>query len=149
MDQEYFMNYAYQQALKAYKNGEVPVGAILVNNGKIIAKSFNSQIKKNDPSAHAEINVLRYAGKKINNYRLVDSTLYVTLEPCIMCFGAIIHARIKELVFGAYDSKIGVISSQKSLLDSKTFNHSIEITGGVMKNECGALIKEFFLNKRN
>jgi len=143
------MNYAYQQALKAYKNGEVPVGAILVNNGKIIAKSFNSQIKKNDPSAHAEINVLRYAGKKINNYRLVDSTLYVTLEPCIMCFGAIIHARIKELVFGAYDSKIGVISSQKSLLDSKTFNHSIEITGGVMKNECGALIKEFFLNKRN
>jgi tRNA(adenine34) deaminase len=146
---EKWMQIAIQEALKAEKAGEVPVGAILVNDGKVIAKAHNEPILKNDPTAHAEIQALRTAGEIQKNYRLVDSTLYVTLEPCAMCFGAMIHARINRIVFGAYDHKSGVCGSCIDLQNEKFFNHKISITGGILEQRCKELLYSFFKNRRS
>ena len=121
----------------------------MVQNEKIIAQAHNQPIKNNDPTAHAEIQLLRKAGKKKENYRLVGSTLYVTLEPCAMCFGAMIHARIERIVFGALDPKTGVCGSCISLHEENFFNHKISITGGILDKECSELLRLFFKTKRS
>ena len=146
---EKWMQIAIQEALKAEKAGEVPVGAVLVNDGKEIAKAHNEPISKNDPTAHAEIQALRTGGEIQKNYRLVDSTLYVTLEPCAMCFGAMIHARLNRIVFGAYDHKSGVCGSCIDLQNEKNFNHKIHITGGILELRCKELLFSFFKNRRS
>jgi Cytosine/adenosine deaminases len=128
---------------------EVPVGAVLVQDDQLIASTHNQPISNNDPTAHAEIQLLRAAGKALNNYRLPNTTLYVTLEPCTMCLGAMIHARVSRVVFGAYDQKTGVCGSCTDLSTSQCFNHSIEIEGGVLANDCKQLLQEFFKNRRN
>lgn len=145
---EKWMLFAIKEANKAKDKGEVPVGAILVQNNQICAKGHNCPISKNDPTAHAEIEVLRKAGKKLKNYRLPKTTLYVTLEPCIMCLGAIIHARIERIVFGALDSKNGVCSSSKNLINASYFNHNLVMAGGVLESECKDLLEQFFISRR-
>ncbi len=146
---EKWMQIALNEAKLAMKENEIPVGAVLVKNGKVIAKAHNQPIKKNDPTAHAEIQLLRKAGKKQQNYRLTGSTLYVTLEPCAMCFGAMIHARIERIVFGASDPKTGVCGSCINLNEENFFNHKISITDGVLENKSSELLKLFFKSKRN
>ena len=145
---EKWMALAIKQAVKADKEGEVPVGAVLVHDDKLIAKSYNQSISNNDASAHAEIQVLRKAGSKLNNYRLNNSTLYVTLEPCAMCLGALVHARISNIVFGAFDFKTGVCGSCVDLTSAKFFNHTIKIDGGVLEDDCMILMKSFFSKHR-
>jgi tRNA(adenine34) deaminase len=145
---ERWMVLAIEQAKKAEGLVEVPVGAVLVQDDKLITQAHNQPISTNDPTAHAEIELLRSAGKKLNNYRLPNTTLYVTLEPCTMCLGAIIHARIARVVFGAYDEKTGVCGSCIDLSTSKWFNHSIEIQGGVLADECRNLLQQFFKKRR-
>ena len=142
------MALAIEQAKKAEGLVEVPVGAVLVQDDKLITQAHNQPISTNDPTAHAEIELLRSAGKKLNNYRLPNTTLYVTLEPCTMCLGAIIHARIARVVFGAYDEKTGVCGSCIDLSTSEWFNHSIEIKGGVLADECKNLLQQFFKKRR-
>jgi len=146
---EQFMSLALQEAQKSQEMKEVPVGAIIVMNGEVISKSHNKSISQNDPTSHAEINALRNAAEKIGNYRLTGATLYATLEPCAMCYGAIVHARITRLVFGAYDSKTGVCGSSIKLHEKECFNHSPQITGGVLEEECSLLLKDFFKERRN
>jgi len=146
---EQFMSLALQEAQKSQELKEVPVGAIIVMNGEVISKSHNKSISQNDPTSHAEINALRNAAEKIGNYRLTGATLYATLEPCAMCYGAIVHARITRLVFGAYDSKTGVCGSSIKLHEKECFNHSPQITGGVLEEECSLLLKDFFKERRN
>jgi len=145
---EKWMVLAIEQAELAEKINEVPVGAVLVQNDQLIASAHNQPISNNDPTAHAEIQLLREAGKKLNNYRLPDTTLYVTLEPCTMCLGAMIHARISRVVFGAYDEKTGVCGSCQDLSTSKCFNHSIATDGGVLADECKQLLQKFFKKRR-
>ena len=145
---EKWMNLALKQAIKAGEEGEVPVGAIIVKDDYMIAKAHNQPISKNDPTAHAEIQVLRIAGEIQKNYRFVDSTLYVTLEPCTMCLGAMIHARINRIVFGAYDPNSGVCGSCIDLQNEKIFNHKIIITGGILEQNCKKLLYSFFKNRR-
>ena len=144
-----FMECAIFEAKKALKVDEVPVGAIVVMNNEIIAKSYNQTISQNNPTSHAEINALRLASKKVRNYRLTGATLYVTLEPCAMCYGAIVHARISRLVFGAYDPKTGVCGSSINLYEQGCFNHTPQITGGVLEKNCSKLLKDFFKERRN
>jgi len=144
-----FMKIAYKEAQKSKAINEVPVGAIILMSNEIISKGHNQSISQNDPTAHAEINALRHAAKKTDNYRLTGATLYVTLEPCAMCYGAIAHARISRLVFGAYDPKTGVCGSSINLHDQGCFNHIPEIKGGVLEAECSLILKEFFQEKRN
>ena len=132
---EKWMEIAIKEAQLAMHENEVPVGAVLVQEDKLIAKAHNQSLKNNDPTAHAEIEVLRMAGKKLRNYRIPKSTLYVTLEPCAMCFGAMIHSRIERLVFGATDPKSGVCGSCINLNEEGFFNHKISITGGVLEKE--------------
>ena len=146
---EQWMQIAIEEAKLAFKENEVPVGCVLIQNDKIIAKTHNQPIKNNDPTAHAEIQLLRKAGKEKENYRLVDSTLYVTLEPCAMCFGAMIHARIERIVFGASDPKTGVCGSCMDLNKENFFNHKISITGGILDKECKELLRLFFKSKRS
>ena len=146
---EKWMKLAFQQALLAEKIGEVPVGAVLVQDDRLLASAHNQPIANNDPTAHAEIQLLRAAGKTLNNYRLPNTTLYVTLEPCTMCLGAMIHARVSRVVFGAYDDKTGVCGSCQDLSNSECFNHSIETQGGVLADECKNLLQKFFKNRRN
>ena len=141
---EELMNHALDQALKAKTKGEIPVGAIIVKDKKIIARGYNQSISKNDPTAHAEIQAIRVAGNFLNNYRLVGTSIFVTLEPCAMCLGAIMHARIEKIIYGARDYKTGVCGSCENLLDSKFFNHSVSISGGILENQCGDLLKKFF-----
>ena len=141
---EYWMKIAIEEALKAEKEGEVPVGAVLVEHEKIIAKAYNQPISKNDSTAHAEIQVIRAAGKKLGNYRLNGTTIYVTLEPCAMCLGAIMHARIKRIVYGAKDSKSGVCGSCAELHNASFFNHKIQISEGVLGQECSRILQSFF-----
>jgi tRNA(adenine34) deaminase len=143
-----WMNLALNQAIKAEEKGEVPVGAIIVKNDILIAKAYNQPISKNDATAHAEIQVLRAAGEKLKNYRLSGTSLYVTLEPCAMCLGAIMHARIERIVFGAYDSKTGVCGSTANLIDANFFNHKIKLVSGVLENESKQLLKNFFISRR-
>ena len=146
---EKWMILALEQAKLAEKLGEVPVGAVLVQDEQLIAGAHNQPIINHDPTAHAEIQVLRAAGKKLGNYRLPNTTLYVTLEPCTMCLGAMIHARVSRVVFGAYDPKTGVCGSCQDLSTSACFNHNIEVKGGILASECKDLLQRFFKNRRN
>jgi len=143
-----WMQLAIIEAEKAEKIGEVPVGAILVKNHKVITKAHNESISTKDPTAHAEIQLLRKSGKKLQNYRLNDCTIYITLEPCAMCFGAIMHARIDRVVYGAYDFKTGVCGSSIDLTNSNNFNHQAQITAGVLEHDCKKIIQDFFKEKR-
>jgi len=145
---EAWMALAIEQAKLAEKIEEVPVGAVLVQDNQLIASAHNQPISNNDPTAHAEIQLLRAAGKQLNNYRFPDTTLYVTLEPCTMCLGAMIHARVSRIVFGAYDQKTGVCGSCQDLSTSKCFNHSIETEGGMLADECKQLLQKFFKKRR-
>ena len=143
------MRLALEQAETAADRDEVPVGAVLVDaDGELIAAGHNQPIGSQDPSAHAEIVVLRAAAQKLANYRLPGTTLYVTLEPCVMCVGALVHARVGRLVYGATEPKTGAIESAQKLFESGRFNHRPEIEGGVLADECSALLSEFFERKR-
>ncbi|PID76417.1 MAG: tRNA adenosine(34) deaminase TadA [Deltaproteobacteria bacterium] len=144
----YFMGKALELAEKAARLGEVPVGAVLTYKDCIVSTGFNAVISGNDPTAHAEIAAIRDAAAALGNYRLPETNLYVTLEPCIMCMGAIIHARIKRLVFGAFDPKTGAASSVYSVGSDNRLNHRLEVAGGIMADECGGIIREFFRQKR-
>lgn len=147
-DDQYFMKLAIEQAQKAEDWQEVPVGAVLVKEGELIAAECNQNIRLHDPTAHAEILVLRAAAQKLQNYRLVDTTIYVTLEPCAMCAGAMVHARIKRLVYGAADLRTGAVSSVYSITQDQRLNHQIECEGGVLEEECRLKIQSFFQQRR-
>jgi len=138
------MRAALRLAKRAATNQEVPVGAVVVYAGTISGVGWNQSIFQNEPCAHAEIVALLAAAKSMNNYRLLNTTLYVTLEPCAMCIGAMLHARIKRLVFGAYDPKTGAVGSVFDLLSNVSHNHSIEVEKGVLEQECGGLLRDFF-----
>lgn len=143
-----WMRLAIEQAHQAESLGEVPVGAVLVIDGELVAAAFNAPISGCDPSAHAEIAVLRKAAELRKNYRLPFSTLYVTIEPCTMCMGAIIHSRVQRVVFGAREPRAGAVVSQLQLAEQPFYNHRIEVTEGVLADECGALVSTFFRAKR-
>lgn len=142
------MRHALALAERAGGMGEVPVGAVLVKDDMLIAEGWNCPISTNDPTAHAEIMALRTAGAQLGNYRLVDTVLYVTLEPCVMCMGAIIHARVKRLVFGAPDPKRGAVCSALQLADTEFLNHKVENQGGVLEENCSSLLRQFFKERR-
>ena len=144
----YFMRLALQQAGQAYAEGEVPVGAVVVKDGEVIAVGYNQPIGKHDPTAHAEIMALRAASEKLGNYRLPGCELYVTLEPCVMCSGAMLHARLSRVVFGASDPKTGACGSVLNLFEQPALNHQTAIAGGVLADECGAFLKRFFVERR-
>ena len=143
-----WMKIAIQEAKKAVNEGEVPVGAILVKNGMVIAKAHNRPITKNDATAHAEILAIRKAGKKEKNYRLVGTTLYVTLEPCLMCLGALINARIERIVFGAKNTKNGFCGSLVDMTNDSQFNHRPIVTGGILEKQCQEILRSFFRLRR-
>jgi tRNA(adenine34) deaminase len=145
---EKWMRIAIEEANLAMDKNEVPVGAVLVKNDMLIAQAHNKPITKNDPTAHAEIQLLRKAGEQQKNYRLPKSTLYVTLEPCTMCFGAMVHARIDRIVYGASDPKTGVCGSRMNLNEENFFNHKISITSGILEKESSELLKLFFKSRR-
>ncbi|MBF0395199.1 MAG: nucleoside deaminase [Desulfobacterales bacterium] len=150
MDHVHFMNLALKEAETGGQNHEVPIGALIVSHeGNIIASNYNQVITLSDPSAHAEILVLREASRKILNYRLLKTTIYVTVEPCIMCMGAIIHARVAKIVFGTYDPKWGACGSLYDFSNDNRLNHHPEIISGVCENECKQVIQNFFRMKRS
>lgn len=140
--------YAQQLAEKAEALGEIPVGAVIIKDDQIIGEGWNQSITLNDPTAHAEVMAIRDAGRRVNNYRIVDSTLYVTLEPCPMCTGALVHARIGRLVFGASDYKTGAVHSVMQLLDHDSHNHKLEYVTGVCQDECSRQLSDFFKKRR-
>jgi len=151
MDQGFdlkYMEIALREAKKASKRGEVPVGAVLVKESRIIAKDHNRCIKLNDPTAHAEILVLRKAGKVLKNYRLNGAELYVTVEPCPMCAAALVHSRISRLVFGALEPKFGAVVSKVKLLQRQNGRHRIDVRRGILEDECVKVLKEFFKERR-
>jgi len=149
LNDEVFMHLAFEEALKAEGIGEVPIGAVIViESGEIISRAHNLRETSYDPTAHAEIIAIREAAKKLENWRLADTTLYVTLEPCAMCMGAIVLSRIKRIVFGARDPKAGAIVSVYNIGVDGKLNHRIETEGGVLEDECGDLLKRFFENLR-
>lgn len=148
MDDEAFMREALALAGQAALAGEVPVGAVVVKEGEIIGRGCNRPISSHDPTAHAEIEALRHAARHLGNYRLTDCALYVTLEPCTMCVGAMLHARIARVVFGASDTKTGACGSVIDLPSVATLNHHARFEGGLLAGECGALLKQFFANRR-
>lgn len=149
MSDETFMQHALQLAWRAWKEGEVPVGALLVRDSEVIGEGWNRPIGTHDPTAHAEIQALRAAGNAMGNYRLPGTTLYVTLEPCAMCAGAIVHARVARVVFGATDPRAGAAGSVFDLLPSNSrFNHRTVCEGGVLATEAGQMLKEFFRERR-
>jgi tRNA(adenine34) deaminase len=143
-----YMKEALKQAKKAQDKGEVPIGAVIVKDDKIIAKGFNRCIIDKDPTAHAEIRALRKAAIKLNNYRLNGCHIYVTIEPCAMCAGALVNARIEKIFFGAFDKKAGACKSVFKVANSKKLNHRIDFKGGIMEKECAAIIRKFFEKKR-
>jgi tRNA(adenine34) deaminase len=145
---EQWMREALLEAQKAELEGEIPVGAVLLLNGKVVGRSHNTSIQSHDPTAHAEIMALRQAGRSVRNYRLPGSILVVTIEPCIMCLGAMIHARVEALVYGTADPKTGAVESQFQLADGLQLNHKIRVTSGVLEEECGAILKNFFGSRR-
>ena len=145
---EKYMRAALAEAKVAASVGEVPVGAVLVRNDKIIGRGLNRPVQDNDPTAHAEIVALRAAAQDVGNYRLPDTTLYVTLEPCIMCVGAMLHARVRRLVFGAYDARAGAAGSVVDLCDHRQLNHRMEVNGGLMEEGCAGLLAKFFETRR-
>ena len=142
------MQHAYSLADKAAQQGEVPVGAVLVLDNQLIAEGWNRSIQTHDPTAHAEMMALKRGGEKIKNYRLVDCTLYVTLEPCPMCAGALVHARVKRLVYGASDFKTGAVRSVFNLLEDMRLNHQVSIESGVLEQVCSQQISAFFKARR-
>jgi tRNA(adenine34) deaminase len=144
-----YMKLALDEAKLAYSKNEVPVGAVLVKNDEVISRSHNQSISKNDPSGHAEMNALRDAAKKIDNYRLNGASLYVTLEPCLMCFGACIHSRIDRLIFATEDQKSGVVINNLNLKEESFFNHKISVSSGILATESSELLKKFFQERRN
>ncbi len=148
MDDSVYMRLAISQAHNAWALGEVPVGALVVKDGQIIATGFNQPIGTHDPTAHAEIMALRAAASILGNYRLPGCELFVTLEPCAMCAGAMMHARLARVVFGASDPKTGASGSVVNLFEQEKLNHHTEIIGGVLAGDCGALLKEFFAARR-
>ena len=147
-DDETWMHRALVLAHQAEQAGEVPVGAVLVKDGVCLAEGWNCPVSTNDPTAHAEIITLRAGGLALNNYRLVDTTLYVTLEPCAMCMAAIVHARVRRLVFGAQDPKRGAVCNALQLTDADFLNHKVEWIGGILEDECSQLLRDFFRRKR-
>jgi tRNA(adenine34) deaminase len=148
-EHQHFMQTAIELAQEAAAEGEVPVGAVVVKDGVMIGFGYNAPIKQHDPSAHAEIRALRDAAKHLGNYRLNDCTLYVTLEPCAMCAGAIQHARIAHLIYGANDPKTGACGSVINLMAEDKLNHHTRVTGGILAQECGDLLSHFFKQRRN
>lgn len=147
-EDEQWMSYALRLAAKGEAIGEVPVGAVIVQDGNIIGEGFNQPISSHDPTAHAEIVALRQAAMQVKNYRLVGSTIYVTLEPCTMCVGALVHARIARLVFGTAETKAGAVVSKSQLLDNDYFNHRVDYTGGLMAQQCQHQLSQFFAARR-
>jgi len=143
-----WMQLALEQARLAESQGEVPVGAVLVIGEALVAAAYNAPISGCDPSAHAEIAVLRKAAGQLHNYRLPTSTLYVTIEPCTMCMGAIIHSRVQRVVFGAREPRAGAVVSQLKLAEQDFYNHRVEVTAGGLADECGALVSSFFRSRR-
>jgi tRNA(adenine34) deaminase len=147
-DHDRFMREAIALARQGEANGEVPVGAIVVIDGRIVGRGWNAPVARHDPTAHAEIVALRDAAERIGNYRLPDATLYCTLEPCVMCAGALVAARISRLVFGARDLRFGGVRSKFQIVDSDVLNHRAEVLEGILGPECVDLIREFFAGKR-
>jgi len=143
-----FMRMALEQAAAAQAKGEVPVGAVLVRGDEVIATGANHPIASHDPTAHAEIVALRAGGRALSSYRLTDTTLYVTLEPCVMCASAIVHARVRRLVFGAWDPRAGAAGSIVDVFALDGLNHRVDVFGGVLMEECGALLRRFFDERR-
>ncbi|MBS1203405.1 MAG: tRNA adenosine(34) deaminase TadA [Proteobacteria bacterium] len=148
LNHEYWMRYALTLAKRAWDEGEVPVGAVLVYHDQVIGEGWNRPIGRHDPTAHAEIMALRQGGLVLQNYRLIDTTLYVTLEPCVMCAGAMVHSRIGRLVFGARDAKTGAAGSLLDVLHHPGMNHRIEMEEGVLRDECAAMLSDFFRRRR-
>ena len=148
MSDEHWMQHALELARRAEAAGEVPVGAVLVLNGELVAEGWNQPIGSADPTAHAEIIALRAAGRKLDNYRLLDTELYVTLEPCPMCVGAMLHARIKRVIYAATDPKTGALGGTYDLLASVDHNHSIEVTRGVLEAQSREMLQRFFRERR-
>ena len=144
----FWMQRALELAQQAESLGEVPIGAVLVKNDQIIGEGYNAPISQHDPTAHAEIMALRDAAHRLGNYRLLNTTLYVTIEPCVMCAGALVHARIQEVVFGAVEPRTGAIGSVFDILQSSRLNHQVNVRGGVMAQECAALMQNFFKRRR-
>jgi len=147
-DDKWFMEQAYKEALKAYKKNEVPIGAVIVKDGKIIARGHNERELKQDATLHAEITAIRKACKKLNSWRLNDCDIYVTLEPCAMCAGALIQSRIKTLYIGALDPRAGAAGSVIDVFKIKEFNHRVEVVYGIMEEECSEILKRFFRELR-
>jgi len=145
---EHFMRMALDEASIAYNEGEVPVGAVLVKDGKVIAKAHNQREHIKDPTGHAEIITLRHGAKEEDNWRLTDSTLYVTKEPCIMCAGAMVNARLGRLVYGCKDDKGGAVGSLYNILSDKRLNHQVEVVSGILEEECSEILKRFFQHRR-
>lgn len=148
VDDDYWMERALTLAKQGAAAGEVPVGCVVVHEGVAVGEGWNRPIGSHDPTAHAEVVALRAAAAHLGNYRLVDTTLYVTLEPCVMCVGAIVHARVGRLVYGAPDPKTGAIESAFRLLDDDLHNHRVAVTGGVLADACGTLLRDFFRARR-
>ena len=147
-EDERFMRASLREAARAAREEEVPVGAVVVLDGRVIARAHNKPVQTHDPAAHAEILALRRAGRKLGNYRLNGCSLYVTIEPCAMCAGAIVHARVKRLVCGAADAKSGACGSALKILNHPKLNHHVEVSKGVLKEECGAILTAFFQQRR-
>ena len=147
-EHESFMEAALEDARRGLLAGEVPIGAVLVVDGRVAARAFNQPIGAVDPTAHAEILVLREAARAIGNYRLTEATVYVTVEPCLMCVGALVHARVREVVYGAAEPKTGALVSAIRGLDLPGLNHRFAVTGGVLEEECRELIQQFFRDRR-
>ena len=145
---EHFMREAQREAREALAAGEVPVGAVVVLDGRVAGAGFNQPIGRADPTAHAEIVALRVAAREVGNYRLTGATLYVTVEPCVMCVGAIVHARIGTLVYGASEPKAGAVRSAMRALDHPALNHRVEVIEGVLDEECGQIMQDFFRDRR-
>jgi tRNA(adenine34) deaminase len=143
-----FMRAALEQARLGAAAGEVPIGAVLVVNDRIISEAFNQPIGLLDPTAHAEVLVLREAARALGNYRLTDATVYVTVEPCLMCVGALVHARVRELVYGATEPKTGALVSTMRALEQPGLNHRFAVTGGILESECRSIIQKFFWDRR-
>jgi len=145
---EFWMEEALRQGVRAQAAGEVPVGAVVVHEGRILGRGSNRPISSNDPTAHAEIIAMREAGQALGNYRLADCDLFVTMEPCAMCAGAMVHARIRRLIYGATDPKAGAVESVMRVLDNASLNHQIEVKKGVLAGRCMELVQAFFRDKR-
>ena len=149
MKKELLMKEALVQAKKALKKGEVPIGAVVVLGDEIIGKGHNQPITKRDPTAHAEIIALKEASNRLDNYRLNEAIIYTTLEPCLMCAGALVHARIKKVIFAAQDTKSGVVVNNGGLIQSEFLNHKVSFEGGILEKQASKLLKDFFLEKRS